>query len=313
MILIPGDIVQISKKRDDGWAYGSKLHLEDEPLGRRLVQLAHTSQDSSKSGNDGENGGSHIIEDNHGWFPMNVTRVPNTDDLAILRNALGGADNLTAPESWDKIADPSVVQKSNPLDKTSQEYRKVADAFMSTLPPTIKIVSVQRIQNMAMWQSYIVKRKTVIDRDKSLVGASGLKQALYRFERRWLWHGTNEDSVEKIVQQGFNRSFCGKNATYYGKGVYFARDASYSYDDTYSPPNSSGHKYVLACSVVVGEFCKGLQDARTPDLRDATRNILYDSTVNDLSNPILYVTYHDAQAYPEYLIIFKEKRKSLMF
>merc|ERR1719162_1161700 len=175
MILIPGDIVQISKKRDDGWAYGSKLHLEDEPLGRRLVQLAHASQDSSKSGNDGENGGSYIIEDNHGWFPMNVTRVPNTDDLTILRNALGGADNLAAPESWDKIADPSVVQKSNPLDKTSQEYRKVADAFISTLPPTIKIVSVQRIQNMAMWQSYIVKRKTVIDRDKSLGGASGLK------------------------------------------------------------------------------------------------------------------------------------------
>ena len=96
----------------------------------------------------------------------------------------------------------------------------------------------------------------------------------------------------------------------YGKGVYFARDTSYSSCDTYSPTDSKGNKYILACRVVVGEYCLGKQDAPTPDLRDAAKNILYDSTVNSLANTILYVTYHDAQAYPEYLIRFKEKRKS---
>ena len=45
MVLVPGDIVQVSKKRDDGWAYGSKLHQNDEPLGRRLVQLTLADQD----------------------------------------------------------------------------------------------------------------------------------------------------------------------------------------------------------------------------------------------------------------------------
>ncbi len=96
----------------------------------------------------------------------------------------------------------------------------------------------------------------------------------------------------------------------YGKGVYFARDASYSSSDTYSPKNSSGHKFILACNVVVGEFCLGKTDARTPDLRDAAKNILYDSTVDNMNNPSLYVTYHDAQATPEYLIVFKEGRRS---
>jgi hypothetical protein len=33
--------------------------------------------------------------------------------------------------------------------------------------------------------------------------------------------------------QGFNRSFAGQNATLFGKGVYFAANASYSADDTY--------------------------------------------------------------------------------
>ena len=51
-------------------------------------------------------------------------------------------------------------------------------------------------------------------------------------------------------------------------------------------------------------------DALTPDLRDASKNMLYDSTVgllgsDTMSSPSIYVTYHDAQAYPEYLIAFK--------
>ena len=40
-----------------------------------------------------------------------------------------------------------------------------------------------------------------------------------RVERVWLFHGTDEDTVPKITSMGFNRSFCGKNATMFGKGV----------------------------------------------------------------------------------------------
>lgn len=358
IILILGDMVQISKKRKDGWAYGSKLHSEDEPLARRLVQMAlaaattrenarstsskistntSTTQNSNKSSRrrsskiitrgssgiiasiarslqDDEDDGDDdednivIITDNHGWFPMAVTRVPNTDDLATLRKTLGATNDLSAPDTWDKIVDPAVVQKSAPLIPSSQEYRDLASSFLTTLPASTQLVRIQRVQNIAMYQSYIVKRKTVIDRDKAVRGAdtSSRTLGLARFERRWLWHGTNEDTVDKIIQQGFNRSFCGKNATAYGKGVYFARDASYSACDTYSPTDASGHKYILACSVVVGEFCRGKTNARTPDLRDAAKNILYDSTVDNPSRPSLYVTYHDAQCYPEYLIVFKK-------
>ena len=204
MILVPGDIVQISKKRDDGWAYGSKLHQADEPLGRRLVLLAFSGSDG-----DVEDDDYVVITDNTGWFPINLTRVPNTDDLAILRKTLGQADDLSAPPNWDKIVDPSVVQKSAPLDKNSQEYQKVVDAFMLTLPSSMIIISVQRIQNMGMWQSYIVKRKTVIDRDKSLQGgASGMKQALARFERSWLWHGTNVSSLYIFLHRDSSVSTC---------------------------------------------------------------------------------------------------------
>ena len=51
-------------------------------------------------------------------------------------------------------------------------------------------------------------------------------------------------------------------------------------------------------------------DALTPDLRDAKKSMLYDSTVgllgsDTMARPSIYVTYHDSQAYPEYLISFK--------
>jgi hypothetical protein len=56
---------------------------------------------------------------------------------------------------------------------------------------------------------------------------------------------------------------------------------------------------------MVGEYCKGKTDAITPDVRCAKTHSLYDSTVDRMNNPGIYVTYHDAQAYPEYIIRFK--------
>lgn len=55
---------------------------------------------------------------------------------------------------------------------------------------------------------------------------------------------------------------------------------------------------MFACRVMIGEYCVGRKDAPAPDVRAG--NTLYDTTVDFLPNPSIYVTYHDAQAYPEY-------------
>ena len=67
----------------------------------------------------------------------------------------------------------------------------------------------------------------------------------------------------------------------------------------YAVPDNSGYQYIMACRVVVGEYCLGVQDALTPRVRDSRTNMLYDTTVDDEFDPSIYVTYHDAQAYPE--------------
>jgi len=101
------------------------------------------------------------------------------------------------------------------------------------------------------------------------------------------------------LQQGFNRSFCGKHNTLYGKGVYFARDASYSTYPLYCTPDAKDIQTVFLVRVVVGEYCKGIKHAVTPAMRNALKNQLYDSTVDNVNDPSIFVTYHDAQAYPE--------------
>ena len=51
----------------------------------------------------------------------------------------------------------------------------------------------------------------------------------------------------------------------------------------------------------MGEYCKGIKHAVTPAMRNALKNQLYDSTVDNVNDPSIFVTYHDAQAYPEYM------------
>merc|ERR1712185_50390 len=138
----------------------------------------------------------------------------------------------------------------------------------------IKVLSVERIQNMSMWQSYAVKRQTVLDREKNEL------EDLTRLERVWLFHGTDEDTVPKITSMGFNRSFCfnPKNATLYGKGVYFALDSGYSARQAYAKPNAAGVQHMFLVRVTVGVYCQGKKDVLTPDVRSG--HALYDSTVN---------------------------------
>ena len=92
-----------------------------------------------------------------------------------------------------------------------------------------------------------------------------------------------------------------------GKGVYFARDSKYSSHTTYSPPDSRGIQRMFLCRVVVGDWCRGKDGQLTPDAKPGNELELFDSTVDNVNNPSLWVVYHDAQAYPEYLVSFKRK------
>lgn len=122
---------------------------------------------------------------------------------------------------------------------------------------------------------------------------------------KFLFHGTAEGSCSSISKFGFNRSYCGKNATMYGNGVYFARDASYSTQQRYSPPDAKGNRYLYLAHVVVGEYAVGRQGMITPPPKGSDVTDAFDSVVDNTGNPSIYVVFYDNQCYPDYLITFK--------
>ena len=58
--------------------------------------------------------------------------------------------------------------------------------------------------------------------------------------------------------------------------------------------------------VAVGSFVKGNSNMKEAPPRPAAGpGILYDSVVNDVATPSIFVVFHDAAAYPEHVITFQ--------
>jgi poly [ADP-ribose] polymerase 10/14/15 len=99
--------------------------------------------------------------------------------------------------------------------------------------------------------------------------------------------------------------------TRYGKGVYFAQHASYSANPVYAKDGPDGLCRMFLCRVAHGLYCVGSDNALTPDVLDAKTHRLYNSTVDNVANPNMWVTYHDGQAYPEYLVYFRKRDQGI--
>ncbi|XP_054565651.1 protein mono-ADP-ribosyltransferase PARP14-like [Eptesicus fuscus] len=179
------------------------------------------------------------------------------------------------------------------LQPGQPQYRKVADAFNLTCSQ-FKIEKIERIQNPSLWKQYQTKKKTMDDKNGHIQN------------EKLLFHGTNADSLPHINQHGFNRSYAGKNAAVYGKGTYFAVQALYSADDTYSRPDANGKKHVYYVRVLTGLYALGNRSLLVPPPKNPQNPLdLYDTVTDNVSTPSLFVVFYDYQAYPEYLITFK--------
>lgn len=98
----------------------------------------------------------------------------------------------------------------------SSEYQDVLQSFKKTMVTQASlgqvgnvvqvpsaynsIIKIQRIQNLVLYAQYIAKKKEM---DKS--NSPGHQNEMQ------LFHGTAPNTCLKINQQGFNRSFSGKN------------------------------------------------------------------------------------------------------
>lgn len=268
LALTDGALIKVTTKRRDGWFYGTIVYHRTDTMA------------------DGKSG----------WFPEYVVEDADDDLEQEYIDLLGDADisELDPPKTWlnpDQMTEKAAVYDIN---LKGVEAAPIIGEFSKTCPDK-RIQRIQRIQNTGLWGPFAAKRIQIMRHN-----TDG-----YPMMREFAFHGTTATVAEMIIQRGFDRNFCGRNATYFGKGVYFARDASYSAQKTYSAPDAAGVQRMFAVHVLHGYYCKGVKDALSPEVRDQATGQLYDSTTDDPKNPGMWVTYRDSQAYPAYLIYFK--------
>uniref|UniRef100_A0A8C5E4S0 Poly [ADP-ribose] polymerase n=1 Tax=Gouania willdenowi TaxID=441366 RepID=A0A8C5E4S0_GOUWI len=178
-----------------------------------------------------------------------------------------------------------------PLTNQSDEYQTVEKFTKNERLLNNDILSIKRIQNLDLWEFYCRKKIQLMK----------IHQVKYIEERR-LFHGTSTENMDSICKYNFDLRLAGKNGHKYGKGIYFAKNASYA--DRYSrvgmlPGTSWGFstKVMFLARVIVGKFTLGHRHFIKPD--DGND---YQSSVDNMTDPHIFVIFDSYQIYPEYLI-----------
>ena len=83
------------------------------------------------------------------------------------------------------------------------------------------------------------------------------------------------------------------------KSQNLSRNNNFNQIDVYSSSNSNSFSMILS-SVLVGVYKVGDPVMKDPPLRNDGNQ--YDSTVDSLINPSIFVIYRDYRAYPNYII-----------
>ena len=121
-----------------------------------------------------------------------------------------------------------------------------------------------------------------------------------------LFHGTSPGSVEAICKENFDWRLSGKNATVFGDGSYFALNASYSH--SYATRDNDSSQFMFLAKVLVGSYTNGDSRYRRPPSKQPSNpaSDRYDSCVDNILNPTIFVTFDIDQCYPEYVIKYSQ-------
>ncbi|NWH50351.1 PAR12 polymerase, partial [Fregata magnificens] len=199
--------------------------------------------------------------------------------------------NQACPIHWDQSALPDLGYKAVEISNTTSEYNKIKQLFLQTMK-SYNVLKIQRIQNPSLWKVFQWQKEQM----KRENGGKEVNEKL-------LFHGTKTTFVEAICVHNFDWRICGSNGTNYGKGSYFARDASYSH--AYCQPAVKSNIMFVA-RVLVGDYVKGNATYVRPPPKSVNGLRFYDSCVDNELNPSIFVVFEKYQIYPEYLIEYKE-------
>ncbi|XP_052803134.1 protein mono-ADP-ribosyltransferase PARP11-like [Mya arenaria] len=192
---------------------------------------------------------------------------------------------------WDHFQPFELVE----LQNNESDFSSVAENFYKTLDKEKQIICrIYRVQNRKLWSSFCNHEESM------MMSQTDHSSAL---DKRNLYHGTDSDNaIRGICTNNFDFRLSGKNATRHGDGAYFASDAKYSHLYTHPPT-----RYMFQAVVLVGSYTQGKPEYRRPPPKPGREHELYDSCVDNMDNPRIFVAFEKTQYYPEFLIQYCDK------
>ena len=126
---------------------------------------------------------------------------------------------------------------------------------------------------------------------------------------RWLFHGASSNAaMTSIIDDiGFDASSAAPGAKLWGNGIYFSRDASFLIFRGFGKNCKdvvTGKKRLFLCLVECGLPTLGEVDMQPKPLVHPKLSLRHQTFVDSSSNPELFVTADNHQAYPAYVIHF---------
>ncbi|XP_028602880.2 protein mono-ADP-ribosyltransferase PARP12-like isoform X1 [Podarcis muralis] len=194
------------------------------------------------------------------------------------------------PSNWDRSALPNVGYKLVEISDSAEEYNEIKELFQKTMEGYV-IHRLQRIQNPSLWQVFQWQKEQM----KKMNGGDKVGERL-------LFHGTSKRHLHDICGQNFDWRICGTHGTLYGKGSYFARDASYSHAYCQSDTHI---RSMFVAKVLVGDYVQGNPAYLRPPSRSNQSNNFYDSCVDNVLDPSIFVIFEKYQIYPAYIFEYQ--------
>ena len=97
-----------------------------------------------------------------------------------------------------------------------------------------------------------------------------------------LFHGTNKENIDHILEDDFSLTISPNNGNRYGRGIYFTNNINKAI--SYSKDNI---KYILICVVHIGDVVQGRSSMDIHPKMD--NNKYYDTSVDNIESPIEFI------------------------
>jgi len=218
-------------------------------------------------------------------------QAAKTKVMEEMANLIREMTQISYPLEWEGM-NPDNMNETVLVEvkKESPEWKIVIQEMESGISMKRQIFKIERVQNPRLWERYYEQKKYVAKNNNGDANEKYMK------------HGPSKTLPSIIYESdgGFDFRHSEQGGGMFGRGAYFAYDASYSYDYRYSIPETNNAQIFLALVI------RGKIQVRDPDhtlVHPAAGYHSVEGFVTTTNKAI--ITYDICRAYPSYLITFQ--------